>query len=43
MIVMRGVMMPDGGECDIDGRTPWKNRLAHVREKEGGCQGQGCA
>jgi ABC-2 type transport system ATP-binding protein len=29
---MCGVLMPDSGECHIDGRTPWKNRLAHVRE-----------
>jgi len=30
--VMCGVLTPDGGTCNINGRTPWKNRIAHVRE-----------
>jgi len=30
--VMCGVLTPDSGTCDINGRTPWKNRVAHVRE-----------
>lgn len=30
--IMCGVLTPDSGECIIDGRTPWKNRIAHVRE-----------
>ena len=30
--VMCGVLVPDRGECDINGWTPWKDRLAHVRE-----------
>lgn len=30
--IMCGILTPDSGECIIDGRTPWKNRIAHVRE-----------
>jgi len=30
--IMCGVLTPDDGLCDINGRTPWKNRKAHVRE-----------
>jgi len=30
--VMCGVLTPDSGVCDINGRTPWRNRIAHVRE-----------
>ena len=30
--VMSGVLTPDGGECVINGRVPWKDRVAHVRE-----------
>ena len=30
--VMCGVLTPDNGMCDINGRTPWRNRVAHVRE-----------
>lgn len=30
--VMCGVLTPDSGVCDIDGRTPWRERIAHVRE-----------
>ena len=28
--VMTGVLTPDHGICQIDGRTPWKERKAHV-------------
>ena len=28
--VMSGILTPDGGTCTIMGRTPWKNRVAHV-------------
>lgn len=28
--VMTGVLTPDAGICRIDGRTPWKERKAHV-------------
>ena len=30
--VMCGVLNPDSGTCVINGRTPWKNRVAHVQE-----------
>jgi ABC-2 type transport system ATP-binding protein len=30
--IMCGILTPDSGECVIDGRTPWMERLAHVRE-----------
>lgn len=30
--IMSGVMSPDEGECIINGRTPWKERTAHVQE-----------
>jgi ABC-2 type transport system ATP-binding protein len=30
--IMCGVLTPDSGVCDIDGRTPWRERLAHTRE-----------
>ena len=30
--VLSGILTPDSGSCLIDGRTPWKDRVAHVRE-----------
>ena len=30
--VMTGVLTPDHGICQIDGRTPWKERKAHVAQ-----------
>ncbi|MFT8315003.1 MAG: ATP-binding cassette domain-containing protein [Clostridium sp.] len=30
--IMCGVLTPDSGKCIINGRTPWKERKAHVRE-----------
>ena len=30
--IMCGVLTPDSGICDINGRTPWKERTAHVRD-----------
>ena len=30
--IMCGILTPDSGICDIDGRTPWRERTAHVRE-----------
>ena len=30
--VMSGILTPDGGECIILGRTPWKQRVAHVSQ-----------
>ena len=30
--IMCGILTPDSGECVINGRVPWKERIAHVRE-----------
>lgn len=30
--IMSGILTPDSGECVINGRTPWKERIGHVRE-----------
>ena len=30
--IMCGILTPDSGACDIDGRTPWRERTAHVRD-----------
>ena len=30
--IMCGILTPDSGACEIDGRTPWRERVAHVRE-----------
>ena len=30
--IMSGILTPDSGECVINGRTPWKESIAHVRE-----------
>jgi len=30
--IMCGVLTPDSGSCVIDGRMPWKERSAHVRD-----------
>ncbi|MDR0470069.1 MAG: ATP-binding cassette domain-containing protein [Peptococcaceae bacterium] len=30
--IMCGILTPDSGYCDIDGRTPWIERVAHVRD-----------
>ena len=30
--IMSGILYPDGGECIINGRIPWKDRINHVRE-----------
>ena len=30
--IMSGILVPDAGECTILGKTPWKNRVAHVRD-----------
>ncbi len=29
--ILSGILTPDGGECLVDGRVPWKNRVEHVR------------
>ena len=30
--IMCGILTPDSGTCDIDGRTPWRERSSHVHE-----------
>ena len=30
--IMSGILTPDSGECIINGRTPWKDRVDHVQE-----------
>lgn len=30
--IMSGILTPDSGECTINGRTPWRDRISHVRE-----------
>ena len=30
--IMCGILTPDSGLCEIDGRVPWRARVAHVRE-----------
>lgn len=30
--IMCGILTPDSGSCVINGHTPWKDRIAHVRE-----------
>lgn len=30
--IMCGILTPDAGQCVINGRTPWKDRISHVRE-----------
>ncbi len=30
--IMCGILTADSGTCDINGRTPWKERITHVRE-----------
>lgn len=29
--IMSGILVPDSGKCEIQGRTPWVDRIAHVR------------
>lgn len=29
--ILSGILTPDSGRCDIDGLTPWKDRIEHVR------------
>lgn len=30
--IMSGILNPDGGQCIINGRTPWKDRINHVKD-----------
>src|SRR5215470_15628930 len=27
---LAGILVPDSGRCEIDGRVPWKHRIEHV-------------
>lgn len=29
--IMAGILTPSGGTCEILSRTPWRDRIAHVR------------
>jgi ABC-2 type transport system ATP-binding protein len=30
--VLAGILVPDSGVCQVAGRTPWRERMAHVRD-----------
>ncbi len=30
--ILSGILTPDSGQCLVDGRVPWKDRIHHVRE-----------
>ncbi len=30
--ILSGILTPDSGQCQINGRVPWKNRQKHVKE-----------
>jgi ABC-2 type transport system ATP-binding protein len=30
--VLSGILVPDGGRCEVLGRVPWRERVAHVAE-----------
>lgn len=30
--ILSGILTPDSGECRIDGRVPWKERVEHVKQ-----------
>lgn len=30
--LLSGIMLPDSGYCEVMGRVPWKERIAHVRQ-----------
>ncbi|WP_347559796.1 ABC transporter ATP-binding protein [Clostridium amazonitimonense] len=30
--IMSGILYPDKGQCIINGKTPWKDRISHVRD-----------
>jgi ABC-2 type transport system ATP-binding protein len=30
--ILSGILTPDGGACLVNGRTPWKERVDHVRD-----------
>ncbi|MBI5095146.1 MAG: ABC transporter ATP-binding protein [Candidatus Hydrogenedentes bacterium] len=30
--VLAGILVPDSGRCEVQGRVPWKDRIAHVAD-----------
>src|SRR5688500_2046124 len=30
--VLAGILVPDSGRCEVIGRVPWRERIAHVRQ-----------
>ncbi len=30
--ILSGILTPDSGECMVNGKVPWKNRIQHVKE-----------
>ncbi|HHX66038.1 MAG TPA: ATP-binding cassette domain-containing protein [Chloroflexi bacterium] len=30
--VLAGILVPDGGRCEVMGRVPWRDRMAHVKQ-----------
>ena len=30
--ILAGILVPDSGRCEVMGRVPWEDRIAHVRE-----------
>jgi len=30
--VLAGILVPDGGRCEVAGRVPWRQRIDHVRD-----------
>jgi ABC-2 type transport system ATP-binding protein len=30
--ILSGILVPDSGRCEVLGRVPWRERIAHVRE-----------
>ena len=30
--VLAGILVPDAGRCEVQGRVPWRERIAHVRD-----------
>jgi ABC-2 type transport system ATP-binding protein len=30
--LLSGIMLPDSGRCEVMGRVPWRERIAHVRQ-----------
>ncbi|WP_434048954.1 MULTISPECIES: ABC transporter ATP-binding protein [Sorangium] len=29
--ILAGILVPDSGRCEVDGRVPWRERIEHVR------------